>query len=367
MSAAHLTITLSSGTVITVLFGEATAQQQLECDKFAANGRGLYLDEDEILAREAYLRKQNLIVNGGGRTWCLYRQDDQNQVLSTCKTMRRTCLLEEAESAHTLEGYCITSVYTPLVYRGHGLASHLLRKVAEWLDGPGAASLSMLYSGIPRYYEALGWDTLPNDETILSISPWIQDTLDSDAGLDVRSLLDADIEELCAQESRRHTRTGVGQEASKLYVVPTADIVRYQQALSDHMGELWQYEAPKIRGAAYKCDWICWYHDFGSRTLRIQHVHKSIENEESKEETMIALFLHAVREANNWSFTTVSTRDTSARVRTALRTLAEEGNFTKSVSEIKRAQKISLRWKDGNAQFGNVVMDNESYAWNLRY
>lgn len=50
MSAKHYTIILSSGTVITVLFAEATAQQQLECDKFAASGWGSCLDEGEILS-----------------------------------------------------------------------------------------------------------------------------------------------------------------------------------------------------------------------------------------------------------------------------------------------------------------------------
>lgn len=114
MSTEPYTITLQCGTVVTVLFGEATAQQQQECDKLAASAWGSYLDEDEILAREAHLRSQNLACDGGGRTWCLYRKDDQDQILSTCKMLRREFFLRDAESVHEMRGYCITSVITAL-------------------------------------------------------------------------------------------------------------------------------------------------------------------------------------------------------------------------------------------------------------
>jgi hypothetical protein len=69
---------MQCGTMVTVLFGEATAQQQLGCDKLAASAWGSYLDKDEILARGAHLRSHNLACDGGRRTWCLHRKDDQD-------------------------------------------------------------------------------------------------------------------------------------------------------------------------------------------------------------------------------------------------------------------------------------------------
>lgn len=358
---------MMNGTMIAVLFGEATAQQQRECDTLAASAWGSYLDEDEVLAREAHLRSQPLARDGGSRTWCLYVKDDHDQILSTCKTMRRECMIQDAEGATRVEGYCVTSVFTVLLYRGHGLASYLLKNVTEWLDGPGEASFSMLYSGIPQFYEDLGWTSLPNIEVVLSISTWLQDALDSFAHIEVRTLVDADIEKLYPQDTQHLSRTGDHIEQNVLYVLPTANIIRYQHALSDYMGDLWHYEAPTIRGAACKHDWLYWCHDFRGRCLRIQHVHNSLEDRKDKSDVMVALFLYAVREASEWNFTTISTWDVSADVRTAMETLAKAGTFTKTVSESHRAQRISLRWREGSAKASNTAMNNEAYAWNLRY
>ena len=361
------TVSLKCGTVATILFGEATTQQQLECDKLAASAWGSNLDEDEILAREAHLRNQNLARNGGGRTWCLYPKDDEGQILSTCKTLRRDFLLRDAEGPHEVSGYCITSVITAQMYRGLGLASYMLRNVAAWLDGTGNASVSMLYSGMPHFYEALGWTALPNQATVIAISTWIQDTDRSDAVVEARSLADADIEELCTEYHQHLTHTGTDIEEGRLHVVPTVDLMRYQHALSDYMGDLWHYEAPKVRGAAYKRAWLCWYHDFRGRCLRIQHIHNPIEDADAKGEVMMALFLHAIHEANEWNFTTISTWDLSADVRTTLEALARIGTFTDSVREIHQSQSMSLRWRKDNKRFDNMLMDNESYVWNLRY
>jgi uncharacterized protein YacL (UPF0231 family) len=56
------------GTTIEVLFGEATAEQQLECYTLAGRAWGLYLDEDEIIGREQNLSTQPLARERGCRT-----------------------------------------------------------------------------------------------------------------------------------------------------------------------------------------------------------------------------------------------------------------------------------------------------------
>jgi GNAT superfamily N-acetyltransferase len=365
------TITMMNGNKIAVLFGEAIAQQRHECYALAASAWGSYLEEDEVVAREQHLNEQPLAVNGGSRTWCLYRQDDHDQILSTCKTVDRAFVLNGTEDTRELRGYCVTSVYTPLLYRGHGLASHMLNNVARWLDGPGEGAVSVLYSGIPEFYEKVGWMTLPNTETILSSTPWLQDMLGSYADRQIRSLGDADIQDLCARDIREtqvsSRQVTVGADEPLLSILPTADLVRYQHALSDYMGDLWHGEAPQKRGAVYEDQaWLYWQHDFWGRRLYIQRVHDSIREEGERPGIMAALFLAAFREANEWNFTSVATWDISPHIRGAMDTLAQASSFKTSVCESHRTQRISLRWRNGEKKANNVTMTNESYTWNSR-
>lgn len=364
-------ITMMNGDEIKVLFGEATVEQQTNCYALAAGAWGSYLDEDEVIAREKHLAEQTLARNGGCQTWCLYRQDDHSQILSTCKTIRRDFIVSGSGGNRDIRGCCVSSVYTPLLYRGHGLASQMLRNVAQWLDGPGKAAVSLLYSGIPEWYEKVGWTKLPNTENILSSAPWLQETLGPYADLEVRPLSDADIQELCAEDVqglRAETHyTNFATEESKLTVLPTADLVRYQHALSDYMGDLWCGAAPEKRGAAYKDQaWLYWQHDYRSRRLYIQRVHNAIQGEEEEPGIMAALLLAAFREANEWNFTAVVTWDTSTGIRRALDILAQSSIFKMTVNQIYRTQRISLRWRYGEKTAGNVVTANETYAWNSR-
>ncbi|KAF2622596.1 hypothetical protein BU25DRAFT_352002 [Macroventuria anomochaeta] len=318
-----------NGIKITVLFGETTVEQQHECYTLAASAWGSYLDDDEVVAKEKYLRTQSLARDGGCRTWCLYRQDDHSQVISTCKTFRRDFLLGSTEGVSEAKGSCITSVFTALLYRGHGLASYMLQNVAQWLDGPGDVVVSMLYSGIPHFYENLGWTTLPNTEIILSNNPWLQDVLDIYADLKVRSLSDADIKELCAQDIgllRADIQfTDINPKRSRLTILPKANLVRYQHAFADFMGDLLHFNAPQNRGAAYEDQArLYWYHDFRGRCLYIQRVHNAIQEEERGPDIIAALLLSAFRETKGWNFTQVATWDTSLDVRHALDKLVRQ-------------------------------------------
>lgn len=267
MTARPYIITMMNGTTIEVRFREAIAEQLLNCYILAGSSWESYLDEDEIIGREQHLSTQSLAREGGCRTWCLYRQDDHTQVLSTCRTTRRSFLLCDKEDIHEIKGHCVTSVVTALLYRGHGLASHLLRNVAQWLDGSGEAAVSLLYSGIPHFYENLGWSALRNIEITLSVGPWLRDVHAEYTKLEVRSLNDAEVDELCARDIQmlkaEAQRVKVTTGEDRLTILPTADLVRYQHAFADYIGDLWQGEAPENRGAAYYNQaWLYWYHDF---------------------------------------------------------------------------------------------------------
>ena len=129
-----------------VRFGEATSDQRLECYKLAAAAFGPALSEPDFIERETILNDQPLTRNGGCRVWCLYRANAPSQVLSTCRTIRRTIFFKDSHGVREDIGYCIASVVTNTEYRGQGLASLLLQNVAQWLDEPGRAAVSMLYS-----------------------------------------------------------------------------------------------------------------------------------------------------------------------------------------------------------------------------
>ena len=161
-------------------------------------------------------------------------------MLSPCKTTRRSFLLGDTEDIREVKWYCINSVVTALLYRGHGLASYLLQNVAQWLDGPGEAAVSLLYSGIPHFYGDLDWTVLPNTEIILSNRPWLQDIQQSYANLEVRSLNVADINRLCTQDTEmpkvEAQRTKVTAGENGLTVLPTSYLVECQHASFDYIG-----------------------------------------------------------------------------------------------------------------------------------
>jgi predicted N-acetyltransferase YhbS len=63
------------------------------------------------------------------------------------------------------------AVFTPEAHRGHGYSRELLRRLLESSAGEGFG-LSLLFSEIdPRYYEHLGFRSLPTTQVTLSVEP----------------------------------------------------------------------------------------------------------------------------------------------------------------------------------------------------
>jgi GNAT superfamily N-acetyltransferase len=129
-----------------VVFGEATDDQWLPCNMLAASAFGEPLSPAGYLKREKFMSQQTLARDDGVRTWCLFRNDDRGYVLATCKTVRRQLLVTDGGGTYEGNGYCIATVVTHPSHRGQGHASTLLHNVAQWLDGPGQAIASMIYS-----------------------------------------------------------------------------------------------------------------------------------------------------------------------------------------------------------------------------
>ena len=133
---------------ISVVFKEASPSQRLQCRKLAAPPFGAPLNESDYVQLDEYLGDVPLTRDNGWRFWCLCLAGDRDQVLATCKTVHRTLFVREGDTATERQAYCIASVVTDPRYRGYGLASLLLEHVADWMDGPGGAIASLLYTSI---------------------------------------------------------------------------------------------------------------------------------------------------------------------------------------------------------------------------
>ena len=165
---------------ILVRFGEANQDQRSPCHRLGAFAFGHPLSDADFIEREDFMSDLALAREAGWRVWCVYAANEPNLVLATCKTIRRDLLVKHTERVHEKVGYCIASVVTHSDYRGLGLASFLLGGVAQWLDGPGGAAVSMLYSnkeGV-RTYEFWYRMLCVSNGTIVIPEKW----LDSSAG-----------------------------------------------------------------------------------------------------------------------------------------------------------------------------------------
>lgn len=133
---------------LTLLFAEATRSQRAQCRIMAAKSFREPLSAEDYIEREEYLAGRPLTRNGGIRYWLLYSDKDPAQVLATCKTIQRDIIVRDQTAIYPGKCYCVASVITHPDFRKHGLASLLLQRVAEWMDGLGNATASMLFTSI---------------------------------------------------------------------------------------------------------------------------------------------------------------------------------------------------------------------------
>lgn len=167
---ATTTLNLADGPV-EVAVGEATPEQQLQCCKLAGTAFAAPLSQDQYVELEDYLGSLSLAVDGSRRYWCLFPTNNPNCILATCKTLHRFILVRDGQAALSQgDGYCLASVITNPDYRKSGLASVLMEHVAEWMDGPGAGTGSMLYTSIGDV-SAEPQESEPSSDTSSSSTP----------------------------------------------------------------------------------------------------------------------------------------------------------------------------------------------------
>ncbi|OAL43083.1 hypothetical protein IQ07DRAFT_650361 [Pyrenochaeta sp. DS3sAY3a] len=353
-----------SNTLIPI-FAQATPDQRIACEKLAASAFRGPLSEDEYVEREEFMRSQGLAKNGGVRTWCLFSKDDPNLILATCVTFARTLLLTDRSGSRVATGFCIGSVISHPDHRGQGHASKLLHNVAEWLDGPGNAVASVLYSAKEAFYARVGWKPFPAPGVEMFASDSTLRT-GSDLREHTRSIRASDINELYRKDVELLTdeilKVPNEEHPSVLTILPTNDLASYQHARAEFQGLKIRGRTPEIKGALHTSNsWISWYHDFKKGFLFIQRFRIFHKPNENAGETLATLLHCAILEAQHWKLD-VMVWGIEPSLNDAVDSLRHTVPGLGSKRHTQRRETISVRWRYGEDQ-EHEIYPNEYYAW----
>ncbi|KAK8115880.1 hypothetical protein PG984_012382 [Apiospora sp. TS-2023a] len=368
---------------MTVVFGEAIDQHShLQCCKLAAVAFGAPLSEQDYLEREAYLGQQPLTRNGGWRTWCLRTTTAElltGQVVAACTTIQRSLLVRECGAVDEKKGYCIASVVTHPGFRGRGLASALLERLGRWLDGPGKADASMLYTSIGNFYHDRGWKMLPAYEVVLSFpTPELRVPTDQTSFPETRLLGRTEISELCMRdvESIRTSFRDLqaNEDERHVSVLPTPEITTWMQDRGDFTTSKAfspkEMMTPSLHHGSI-CEsadtWLYWYHDCRKQHLAIQRVHlgaaSSRNQTELIEEVLAALLLDALEDARKRNLPRVVIWDPDGDTLEAAKTLARNHGIKLEYGERVGSSMPSIRWHGAGLSRKIVVHNNEKFAY----
>ncbi|KAI2472367.1 hypothetical protein F4781DRAFT_428337 [Annulohypoxylon bovei var. microspora] len=357
---------------LSVLFSETiTPSLRLQCSKLASTAFGKSLRESDFLEREVLFNSHPLASDTGLRFWSLRLTDADGEakVLALCKTLHRDLLIRDGSGTRREQGYCICSVVTSAEYRGRGLASVLLGKVAEWLDGEGQAVASMLYSDVGDFYVSKGWDVLAALQSTLTVPPSLPSgekraklpttrLLTAD---DIPRLAERDVEDL-TEEFQKY---GLPSERTLVTVLPTPDMISWLHARADFMNTKLEGKTPEAKGSICESAsaWLYWFHDLRAQKITIQRI-KLPQDQNSKATTqaLAALLLDAVEEAARWKTSEIVFWNPGPELRDATKYLAEELGI-KVEDETRETSNIPcLRWRGGEKKMA-TVWPNEYYAW----
>ncbi|KAH7402347.1 hypothetical protein DE146DRAFT_631578 [Phaeosphaeria sp. MPI-PUGE-AT-0046c] len=331
-----------------LLFQEVTADQQIKCDALAASAFGGPLSPVEFLEREKSMRKQPLAANQGVRTWCLCKRTENREILATCKTIQRELLETDGNGSRRRNGYCIAAVVTYPDFRGQGYGKMMLRSLSQWLDGPGDAFASMLYSNKEEFYKRCGWNPQPSPAMILPVdSTSTYDYLIPDKNLKEYKLLrEEDIDTLCLRDVTALITEARDDEFnhdhSTLAVLPTTDLVSWLHKRAEFIGSRLLDRSPHHKGCIYNdTAWLYWHHDFPKQCLFIQRIRVFIEQENARHDVLVTLLAHALLEAQRWQLPAVVIWDAGPDVHKAIDLLKSR---IKGFVPVLREQRREMNW-----------------------
>ncbi|KAI1300891.1 hypothetical protein F5Y03DRAFT_221332 [Xylaria venustula] len=354
--------------VLNITFGEATPEQLLQCRYIAAAEFGQPLTKEDYVKLEELLAQKPLATDKGLRVWCLSLTHDPAQVLTTCKTLPREYLIHDMSGVSRQKAYCIAAVATDPRYRGQGLASRLLEFVAAWLDAPGNAVASFLYTSIGDFYNRRGWKKVP---AYLATLSWPSNSLPSiDRALlpETRSVLSTDLSELCMRDVRdvesRLTQLQPLANETHVCVLPTANLITFHHGRSDFVGTKVQGAPPKSYGS--RCEsadsWLYWYHDIRKQELAVQRVRVPAESHQIHRDAIAAMLLDAIEEACAWKLPRVILWDPSPELLSVMQMLQEQFQIKSETVARNKKSVPSLRWRHADASNKITFHFNEFYT-----
>ncbi|KAI0135012.1 hypothetical protein F4814DRAFT_454388 [Daldinia grandis] len=369
-----ITIENAHGTLKVVFFEATTPEEQVRCAKLASTAFGKSLTTEGYLEREKYLGSQPLARGTGWRWWCLALADNPEQVLAMCKTMHRDLLVRDgpATRGETVvrqgQGYCICSVVTDSTYRGRGLASVLLKRVAEWLDGPGNATASILYSDVGDFYVSKGWDVLDSFESILTVPSSISHKGQSQFP-ETRPLTTDDIPYLCERDVESlkddFQKYNLPKDTTLVTILPTTNMITWLQARIAYMNNQTNGKTPEVNGSICESadSWVYWYSDLRHRKMTIQRVKPPRGQDEATSIRATArLLLDSVEEAAKWEISEVDIWNPSPEIHNAMKLLSSELGI-KVTNQKRESEHIPcLRWRGGEKRT-IIFSPNEFYPW----
>ncbi|OJD26927.1 hypothetical protein ACJ73_01689 [Blastomyces percursus] len=303
--------------------------------------------------------------------------DGCGRVVATCKTLNRDLLVRTAAETQEGQGYCIGAVATDKRYRRLGLAKFLLRAVARWMDGPGRAEASMLYSSIGKYYVNKGWKMLPAIQSVLSVSqPLI--SLNRPGLPHTQPLMPDDIPTLCARDIENikadFSKYKPAADEILMAVLISANIIGWLQDRAAFSRKT-NGEVPPVKGAINEDGktWVYWHHGFPDRELTIQRVAAVAqaaddEEEEDQQTTTLALaslILAALEEAQKWKLHKMVIWNPAPELHRAIDFVREPFEVDVINEERVHSNVPSVRWKGGNKDETSkvVICHNEYFAW----
>ncbi|KAI1363139.1 hypothetical protein F5Y08DRAFT_252686 [Xylaria arbuscula] len=358
-----------SDVVQTVVFGEATPEQLLRSRQLAGAEFGKPLTIEDYVETEKYLAQKPLVSDGGWQIWCLSLAQKPHEVLAACKTIHREVLVRDMSGIHRQSAYCIATVVTDPRYRGQGLQSRLLQYVSSWLDGPGNAVASMLYTSIGDFYDRRGWKMLPAYQATLSwhadsVLPTSRPNLPS-----TRPVLRAEVPALCIRDVRdvesHFAALPPRPLESHICVLPTANIITWLHDRVDFMSTKITGAPPQNRGSICESadSWLFWCHDFRKQQLAIQRVRAPLEATDNNLNALAAMLLDAVEEARIWKLSKVILWDPTDDLVSAMQILERDFGIVCHNGERINSSIPSLRWKHADETSKTVFHFREFYTW----
>ncbi|KAL6899943.1 hypothetical protein GGI43DRAFT_427653 [Trichoderma evansii] len=346
---------------LNVVLGEATPEQRFPWCAVVTAAFAPSFPASAFEAHEEYLAQHPLTVNQGTRFWCISLADDPKVVLAVTKTVRRPFLVRDSESVREENGYCIGYVGTHPDYRRLGLASLLIKHVAEWLDGPADAAASMLYTSVGDFYVSQGWELIPSMVSNIT-HPSGEFQPGDRAGLpSTRLLADEEISALSMRDvanlKESFDKLAVESDEVHVAVIPSAEMVTWLHQWGDFLNnKLRSGEGPYPHGAICEAadTWIYWH--YGFKHLAIDRVVG-----QGSPEVLAALLLDALEEARKWKFPKVAIWEPSTELIRALDLISNKAGV--EVETMTRPNSItSLRWKHSDKTKKTTLHLNETYA-----